>query len=445
VQHGETLFSISRRYGLTVDAVSRANGIADPRKIFAGQRLIIPGRAEPVDEEGTTAYVVPAGDSLLAIARRYRTTWQTLVELNRLMSPNVVHAGQVIRVPVPDRIAGTDAGLGDGRSGISYIVRPGDTLYSIALRYGISSWSLAAASQVGNPALVYVGQELMVPGEGSGLLPEPFGFVDVRPMPANQGTTMVVSVRTTEPVTLEGRLFERQVWFGEENGVYYGVVGVHVFCEPGLYSLELTAVDGQSRVTTISTGIIIEPERTRYERIDVPANRSDLLDPGVVSAEQERLSGVVATFSPQRRWGSAMQQPAVGTVSSYFGTHRSYDGGPYTSYHSGTDLRAPTGTPVYASAGGRVILAEQLMIHGNMVVVDHGWGVVTGYAHLSTIDVQVGQEVAVGDLLGKVGNTGRSTGAHLHWEVWIGGISVDGLQWLREFYPWAGDGPAEGG
>ena len=138
-----------------------------------------------------------------------------------------------------------------------------------------------------------------------------------------------------------------------------------------------------------------------------------------------------------------MQQPVVGTVSSYFGTHRSYDGGPYTSYHSGTDLRAPTGTPVYASAGGRVILAEQLMIHGNMVVVDHGWGVVTGYAHLSTIDVQVGQEVAVGDLLGKVGNTGRSTGAHLHWEVWVGGISVDGLQWLQEFYPWAGDRPAD--
>jgi murein DD-endopeptidase MepM/ murein hydrolase activator NlpD len=81
-------------------------------------------------------------------------------------------------------------------------------------------------------------------------------------------------------------------------------------------------------------------------------------------------------------------------------------------------------------------LAEPTAIHGNLIVIDHGWGVLSGYAHLSAMEVPVGQEVAEGELIGKVGNTGLSTGSHLHWEVWVAGISVSGLQWLEEFYPW---------
>jgi murein DD-endopeptidase MepM/ murein hydrolase activator NlpD len=74
-------------------------------------------------------------------------------------------------------------------------------------------------------------------------------------------------------------------------------------------------------------------------------------------------------------------------------------------------------------------------------VLDHGWGVLTGYWHLSTMEVQVGQQVSQGDLIARIGNTGLSTGAHLHWEMWVGGVNVDPLQWLEPFYPWAD--PAE--
>lgn len=81
-----------------------------------------------------------------------------------------------------------------------------------------------------------------------------------------------------------------------------------------------------------------------------------------------------------------------------------------------------------------------------MVIIDHGWGVLTGYGHLSLIEVEIGQQVTAGDIIGKVGNTGSSTGAHLHWEVWVGGVSVDGLQWLDESFPWPGsEGLATGG
>ena len=435
VQRGETLFSIARRYGLTVDAITHANGIPDPRQIYAGQRLIIPGG--PLGSEEMMPYVVQAGDTLASIARRYRTTWQTLVQVNGLLSPNVIYVGQVILVPASDIPAGGEAAVRPPiGGGIVYVVRSDDTLLRIALRYSVSTWTLAAVSHIANPALIYPGQELVIPGEGAGLLPQPFASVEVQPLPVSQGTAMVVAVRTMEPVTLEGRLFGQEVRFVEEGGVYYGLVGVHVFTEPGLYELELTAVDGKGRSTAITTGVVVEAGRFGYERVDLPASRTSLLDPAVIAAERERLDALRRTFTLERRWVGLFQRPCVGLISSYFGTHRAYNTGPYTSYHGGVDFRAPRGTPVYAPAGGIVVLAEPLAVRGNAIVIDHGWGVLTGYWHLSTIEVQVGQEVAQGDLIGRVGNTGLSTGAHLHWEMWVGGISVNGLQWLEEFYPW---------
>ena len=444
VQRGETLLSITRRYGVTVDAVTHANGVSDPRRIYVGQRLVIP-RGDPIaGERETIAYVVQAGDTLAAIARRYNTTWQTLVEINDLLSPNVAYVGQVIQVPSSD--VSVEEGAMQSSGGVSYVVRPGDTLVGIALRHGVSMWLLAASSHVANPALIYPGQELVIPGEGPGLLPDPFAYVELMPLPVTQGGAVVVAVHAIGPVTLEGRMFEREVHFAEEGGVHYAVVGVDALREPGLYELGLIATDAEGHNAMITTGVVVEEGAFGYERISVRGSRTSLLDPAVVAAERERLRSSVQTFSAERLWTGPFQRPGAGTISSFFGTHRSYNGGPYTAYHSGVDLRAPTGTPVYACAVGTVVMAELTAIYGNLIVVDHGWGVLSGYGHLSTMEVAAGQQVAAGDLIGKVGNTGLSTGSHLHWEVWVGGISVNSLQWLDESYPWSElEGLAAGG
>jgi murein DD-endopeptidase MepM/ murein hydrolase activator NlpD len=86
--------------------------------------------------------------------------------------------------------------------------------------------------------------------------------------------------------------------------------------------------------------------------------------------------------------------------------------------------------PVVAPSGGVVVLAESLVVRGNAILIDHGWGVVTGYWHLSEVGVAVGQHVAQGERIGAVGNTGLSTGAHLHWEMWVNGVAVNALSWL---------------
>lgn len=446
VERGETLLSIAQKYGTTVDAITHTNGITDPRNIYVGQSLTIPDGGADANTMEVVPYVVQAGDTVSSIARRYGTTWQTLVHINALLSPNSIHPGLVIQVPRVTTASETRVSFPWTTGGLIYAVRPDDTPSRIALRYDISPWTLAAYNDPTRLKLIYPGQDLVVPGEDTGPLPAPFRAIEVQPLPVAQGTTTVVAVHTTEPVKLQGRLFDQDVYFAEERGVYYGMVGVHVFTEPGMYELTLTAWESDGHTTSLTTEIIVAAGRFGYERIDLPADRTSLLDPALIAAERERLDSIRYAFTPTRRWTTPFQRPCVGTITAYYGTHRAYNDGPYTSYHTGVDFRAPGGSPVYAPAAGTVVMVEPLTVRGNVVFIDHGWGVLTGYWHLSSFEVAVGQYVEQGELIARVGNTGLSTGAHLHWEMWIGGISVDALQWLEESFPWPGaEGLATGG
>jgi murein DD-endopeptidase MepM/ murein hydrolase activator NlpD len=94
-----------------------------------------------------------------------------------------------------------------------------------------------------------------------------------------------------------------------------------------------------------------------------------------------------------------------------------------------------TSLALLVTGAGVVILAENLPVRGNATIIDHGWGVITGYWHQSEIYVAVGDVVAPGQTIGVVGSTGRSTGPHLHWEMWVGGVQVDPMQWVQQSFP----------
>lgn len=114
-------------------------------------------------------------------------------------------------------------------------------------------------------------------------------------------------------------------------------------------------------------------------------------------------------------------------TSGVYGSRRLYNG-EERSWHRGHDLAAPTGTPVYAPASGKVVLARDTFMNGNLVIVDHGQGVSTLYAHLDSMAVKVGDSLRAGEKLGEVGTTGRSTGPHLHWGLNVGNVPLD--PWL---------------
>jgi len=140
--------------------------------------------------------------------------------------------------------------------------------------------------------------------------------------------------------------------------------------------------------------------------------------------ETKRIRELLGTFSLRRQWQLPLARPVPGDVSSAFGLRRVFNGQP-RSQHKGLDLRAAEGAPVLAAADGTVALAEELYFSGNVVYLDHGLGLFSMYGHLSAIDVQLGQQVRKGQILGKAGSTGRVTGPHLHLGCYALGAAVD--------------------
>jgi murein DD-endopeptidase MepM/ murein hydrolase activator NlpD len=118
-----------------------------------------------------------------------------------------------------------------------------------------------------------------------------------------------------------------------------------------------------------------------------------------------------------------------------YGEARSYNSGPYDSFHSGTDFAGYTGTPIYAPANAIVHFADAMTVRGNVVILDHGLGVMTGYFHLSAIHVQTGDTITTGQLIGDIGTTGLSTGPHLHWDLRIFNQAVNPLLWTTQTFP----------
>jgi LysM repeat protein len=179
VQRGETLYSIARYYGTTPQAIASANGLANPNYIYAGQRLIIPtggGGGGGAAATGS-AYVVRQGDTLYAIAARHGTTVSALVQANGLANANYIYAGQRLVIPIGSSGGGGSSrggGSPSGGSGSNYVVRRGDTLASIAYRYGTTAWAIANANRLANPNIIYPGQQLRIPASsGGGSAPAP--------------------------------------------------------------------------------------------------------------------------------------------------------------------------------------------------------------------------------------------------------------------------------
>lgn len=188
--------------------------------------------------------------------------------------------------------------------------------------------------------------------------------------------------------------------------------------------VEFTLTNGTTG--SLTQPIDVLPVDWPVDAIEIPAEKTDLLAPGVAEAETVILRQFYDVTTREKLWDNmAWLVPAPGDITTQMGEQRSYNGSAPSGHHSGTDFGAEEGTPVGATNRGRVVMARQTRIHGNMIIVDHGGAVMSGYAHLSAFAVAEGQVVNGGDTIGYVGTTGLSTGAHLHWEIAIGGVNVD--------------------
>jgi murein DD-endopeptidase MepM/ murein hydrolase activator NlpD len=166
-----------------------------------------------------------------------------------------------------------------------------------------------------------------------------------------------------------------------------------------------------------------------------------MIDPAITEPEDAQIRDLVSQATPERYWEGVFKSPGYfpDCYNSLYGNRRLYETEDGTlsisGFHSGVDLCGGAGLPIFAPAPGVIVFAGPLDVRGNATIIDHGWGVYSGFWHQSEILVQVGQKVETGDIIGRVGGTGRVTGPHLHWEIWVNGVQVNPLEWLQESFP----------
>ncbi len=435
VQPGDSLSSIASRFNVSLDELMAANGIADANQLTAGQQLVIPGL------DGITGVlsteIINFGDSYRSLMRQTQVPDSLFRKLNHVISPSEFYVGVSMILP----------GQGESQNNKRISPTSGESLLEVAVKNNTDIWSLADINGLKGSWDGIPGDTLFSSGEsndaGTTGLPSVFVSAEIRDLPIKQGGTGVIKVKTIPGVTLNGLLVDHLLnFFPDESGNQVALQGVHALLEPGVYPLRLDATlpDG-SKQSYEQLILIVSGNYPEDPLLYVdPAT----IDPASTEPELQQLISITTPVTSTKLWSGEFISPAIAYAdSTYFtsryGNRRTYIGQgtelQVPGFHTGLDFGGGDGLAITSPAAGRVVFAGPWTVRGNATVIDHGWGVYSGFWHQSAIQVQVGDMVEQNQVIGLVGGTGRVTGAHLHWELWVNGIQVDPLDWLIQAYP----------
>jgi murein DD-endopeptidase MepM/ murein hydrolase activator NlpD len=430
IQEGDTLSSIAQRFGVSVEELVSYNQLSNPDILKAGDQLVIPG-LDGIEGQLITKPVA-LGDTLRSLSRRYQFSEDMLIKLNHLSSPDELYIGSNLVVL---------SQVGEKQLNLRSMLSNGQSLLELAAIQGANPWALVSANGLEGSWAGLPGDILVLPGdaaEGPGGLPPAIQLASIEPLPLAQGKTADIQITTTVGVTLSGELIGRKLnFFSEENGKSVALQGVYAKQDPGVYPLTIEGSLADGTSFGITQNIYVQDgeyplDPTLY--VD-PAT----IDPEVTEPENAQWASLTSEVTPEKYWeglfGSPVDPAFADCWPSRFGNRRSYNDGPYDYYHTGLDFCGQVGMPIYAPADGVVVFSDFLTVRGNATVIDHGQGVYTGYMHQSEFLVQTGDRVTKGQLIGRIGATGRVSGPHLHWEVIIGGVPVDPIEWLEKEFP----------
>lgn len=219
----------------------------------------------------------------------------------------------------------------------------------------------------------------------------------------------------------------------ELNNNYFALIGLPLTLKPGEYNISYSDYDGKAKTKSF------EIKNKKYKISRIKIKNKNMVNPDEETQKRmandlQKINKAISTYSQEIPEKLVLKQPVRGVPTTSFGARRIING-QSKNPHSGMDIAAAKSTPVNAAASGKVVLADNFYLSGNMVAIDHGKGLITMYAHLSEILVKVGDKVETGNLIGRVGSTGRVTGPHLHWTVKLNKTSVNPALFLDGINP----------
>lgn len=258
-------------------------------------------------------------------------------------------------------------------------------------------------------------------------VPASAGELIVRPAVVRPGAPVLIRLPPTVEGNASGRLLESSFPFRRDAAGLYALAPVPLETASGTIPVQVLVTSPDAPSGRLFEGsLLVVTEERPVDQLDLPEPMVTLTDPAIqqrVEQEGERLQRLLEGVSEPVSW-RGFSLPVQAERSSEFGHRRILNGKPKAP-HRGIDFRTPRGTPVASAAAGRVVLAEDLYYTGLTMVVDHGGGLLSIYAHLDRIDLQPGSGVSRGAQIGLSGMTGRSTGPHLHWGMSLLGVRVD--------------------
>ena len=235
-----------------------------------------------------------------------------------------------------------------------------------------------------------------------------------------QGQVGLVHVTGPDLVEVRAVFQERIFYFYPDNGGFTGLISANITDDVGVYIMQVWVKYADETAERVDEEVEVNYGEFGSSEVTISPSLMPLLEPEINEAEEKKLFNIFKRFTPERYWEGGFVLPSGNEQIGFFGAWRLYNG-TYWYQHTGLDIRMPIGTSVIATASGQVILSEMMAIRGGYVLIDHGWGVFSGYAHLSERFVVPGQWVKQGEVIGLSGMNGRSSGAHLHWEIIVGG------------------------
>ena len=264
-----------------------------------------------------------------------------------------------------------------------------------------------------------------------GLVSEP--LIYITPQTVRQGSVFLVVVDAPGAGAASVAYNDEFYSLVKENHRFFTILPVAARAPVGPAPITIAIADASGHPAVLREAhVTVEEVAWPVENLTLANGDAPLLQETVVQENQRILDEVQRQRTPERLWRGYFVLPAPTAITGIFGTQRSYDGALSSDFHSGLDLAGGVGDPVTAPNSGVVIWVGETARRGTGLIIDHGGGVLSGYWHLNRVLVEPGTTVRQGGLLAEVGDSGLSTGPHLHFEIVVHGVPVDPLPWLRE-------------